>query len=63
MALVHARCDTVVFRGDRPNPVFGGLGSRFAVHCEPKLNHHYRALRALPAATEMKCFSGTRGEA
>ena len=48
MALVHARCALVVFRGDACNAAFGGLGSLFAVHCEPKLNHHYRAIKAWP---------------
>lgn len=41
MALVHSRIRRAYFAV--PNPVHGGLGSVFAVHAIPSLNHHFRA--------------------
>jgi len=48
MALVHARVRRVFFGA--ANPAAGALGSRWAVHLQGSLNHHYEVYRGLLAA-------------
>jgi len=52
MALVHSRVRRVIYA--LPNPVFGGLGGRLAVHHTAALNHHYSVFRVDGALLE-KC--------
>ena len=40
MALVHSRARKVIYNPSQPVP-FGGLGTAFSLHNEPRLNHHY----------------------
>jgi len=51
MAAVHSRVGTVIY--SMPSPEVGALGSRYQLHLQPSLNHHYRVFRhlALPRAT------------
>lgn len=39
MALLHSRISCVIYA--KPNSSIGGLGSRYSIHCEPRLNHHF----------------------
>ncbi|KAJ1483364.1 cytidine deaminase-like protein [Baffinella frigidus] len=48
MALVHARVRRVIFAVS--NPAAGALGSRWAVHLQASLNHHYEVYRGLLAS-------------
>lgn len=51
MALVHSRVRLVAY--DMPDPHFGGLGGKIALHTCPNLNHQIRVLRwpsGLPSA-------------
>lgn len=43
MALLHSRIERVVYA--IPNVKCGGLGSRFKIHCSPKLNHRFRVYK------------------
>jgi tRNA(Arg) A34 adenosine deaminase TadA len=43
MALVHSRVGRVVFA--IPEPRRGALGSRYSLHCQQGLNHHYRVFQ------------------
>jgi len=43
MALVHSRVRRVIYA--LPNPTFGGLGGRLAIHHTAALNHHYSVFR------------------
>ena len=43
MALVHSRVRRVVWMA--PNPKRGALGTRYALHHQAGLNHHYRVFR------------------
>ena len=45
MALVHSRIRHVIYRD--ANDVAGALGSCYAVHALPSINHHYRVFRLL----------------
>jgi tRNA-specific adenosine deaminase 3 len=47
MALLHSRIARVVYA--IPNNEQGGLGSRFSIHCEYRLNHHFQVYRGLLA--------------
>lgn len=40
MALLHSRVGCVIY--SKPNLKSGGLGSKFSIHCEKKLNHHFQ---------------------
>lgn len=43
MALLHSRIACVIYA--IPNPSQGGLGSRFSIHCESRLNHHFHVYK------------------
>ena len=43
MALVHSRVARVIWA--TPNAARGALGSRYVLHLQPGLNHHYRVFR------------------
>lgn len=43
MALLHSRIACVIYAVS--NPTSGGLGSKFSVHCEPHLNHHFHVYK------------------
>lgn len=45
MALVHSRFKRVFYAVQRKD--FGALGSRWAVHQQDSLNHHYEVYRGL----------------
>jgi len=45
MALLHSRVACVIYAV--PNPSSGGLGSRFSIHCETRLNHHFHVYKGL----------------
>ena len=45
MALLHSRIACVIYAVS--NPTSGGLGSKFSVHCEPRLNHHFHVYKGL----------------
>lgn len=47
MALLHSRIACVIYA--LSNVQSGGLGSRFSVHCEPALNHHFYAYKGFLA--------------
>ena len=47
MALLHSRIACVIYAV--PNPTSGGLGSRFSIHCETQLNHHFHVYQGLLA--------------
>lgn len=47
MALLHSRIACVIYAV--PNPERGGLGSRFPIHCESALNHHFYAYKGFLA--------------
>lgn len=49
MALLHSRVRRVVFA--RADPGAGALGSQHALHCHPRLNHHFAVYRAAPSRT------------
>lgn len=48
MALLHSRIACVIYAV--PNEKSGGLGSRFSIHCEPALNHHFYVYKGFLAA-------------
>lgn len=54
MALLHSRIACVIYAV--PNPERGGLGSRFSIHCEPALNHHFYTYKGF-LADEVTAFS------
>ena len=39
MALVHSRIKRVFYAED--DTLGGGLGSRYKIHCNEKINHHF----------------------
>jgi len=45
MAAVHSRVSAVFYGSD--NPQLGALGSRYKLHLEPQLNHHYTVFKHL----------------
>jgi tRNA-specific adenosine deaminase 3 len=47
MALLHSRIACVIYA--IPNESQGGLGSRFSIHCETRLNHHFHVYKGLLA--------------
>uniref|UniRef100_A0A2C9KH81 CMP/dCMP-type deaminase domain-containing protein n=1 Tax=Biomphalaria glabrata TaxID=6526 RepID=A0A2C9KH81_BIOGL len=42
MALVHSRISRVFYGSSQKD---GALGSKFKIHCQPGLNHHYKVFR------------------
>jgi tRNA-specific adenosine deaminase 3 len=48
MALVHARVARLFYI--ERNPALGGIESRLQIHCNPRLNHRYRAFRVTVAS-------------
>lgn len=57
MALLHSRVYRVIYA--IPNPTGGGLGSRFKVHCEKKLNHSFYVYKGLLAKEVRETVSRT----
>lgn len=49
MALVHSRIHRVFYGVTHPD---GALGSRYKIHCQPGLNHHFQVFRGV---LEEKC--------
>ena len=45
MAAVHSRVSMVIYGSE--NEQFGALGSRFNLHLEGQLNHHYKVFKNL----------------
>ena len=45
MALLHSRIRRVFY--GCPNPESGGLGSRFKIHVQSELNHHFQTFSGL----------------
>lgn len=45
MAILHARFGRVIY--GTPNRESGGLGTRFKMHTEPALNHHFEVFAGL----------------
>ena len=45
MALVHSRIGRVFY--GYSDPVGGGLGSKYKIHCHQKINHHFEVFRGM----------------
>lgn len=45
MAILHSRFGRVIYGSS--NPDSGGLGSKFKIHANPALNHHFEVYQGL----------------
>ena len=61
MALVHSRVRRVVYA--LPSPVGGALGSRYELHCEKSLNHHFTVVSGLLGEEALAAGLGSAEEA
>jgi tRNA-specific adenosine deaminase 3 len=57
MALLHSRIQRVFY--GVPDPLAGGLGSKFLIHCQKGLNHHFEVYSHVEYA---KCQNVTSSE-
>ena len=44
MALVHSRINRVFYGSTQSD---GALGSRFSIHCQPGINHHFNVYKGI----------------